>query len=218
MIVLDTHPIVLIKQDRSVDCMLVAQRTTARLLHLPIAYHPFSLAQQSLPGTVRTMSSPAPSPPPKRLKADVVEADEVPVKALFVPVASSSKAPFESKRKEKKRKQRRPLPDPYSSQDVMFHDVRDYLGQEYVDELLARKDDSEWHSPAGLELQKILEVRVGSFTVSGMSTLILLESALMRRRIIELVRGGREEMGNHYAFCTPRRPHPLQSIQTRPSR
>lgn len=72
--------------------------------------------------------------------------------------------------KGKRKRNRRPLPDPYSPADVLYHDVVDFLGPEYVREVLARGDDSEWTAPAGLERFSIVELNVGAMTVSGKST------------------------------------------------
>lgn len=142
------------------------------------------------------MSSPTrlPSPPAKRFKSGssdpMVSVEEAPVKALFVPPqpqlesasASASEAgPSKStvkpqqksangnvkggKGKQKKRKLI--VPDPYSAGDVLWHDIQDFLGKEYVNKVLERKDKSEWDAPEDLEIQSIVELRVGAFTVSG---------------------------------------------------
>lgn len=67
-----------------------------------------------------------------------------------------------------KRKMRRVLPDEYSAGDVLFRDVCDFLGPEYVDGLIAKKSQAEWDAPEGLEQYSEVTVRVGTFTVSGM--------------------------------------------------
>lgn len=69
--------------------------------------------------------------------------------------------------KGKRKRNRRPLPDPYSPADVLYHDVVDFLGPEYVREVLERGDESEWEAPAGLERFSTVELRVGAMTVSG---------------------------------------------------
>lgn len=71
------------------------------------------------------------------------------------------------KGKMSKRKMRRVLPDDYSAGDVLFRDVRDFLGVQWVDEVLSKKDGSEWEAPAGLEPYTEVTIRVGAFTVSG---------------------------------------------------
>ncbi|WVQ98357.1 hypothetical protein IAU59_005480 [Kwoniella sp. CBS 9459] len=132
-----------------------------------------------------------PSPPAKRLKSDAVQTNgfthitEAPVNSLFAPsaststsndvasTASTSKAgapqPKQQQQKKKARKQRRPLPDPYSAGDVMFHDVRDYLGTDYVQGLVDGKTGAEWEAPEELKLYEIVELKVDAFTVSGES-------------------------------------------------
>ncbi|WVQ80097.1 hypothetical protein IAT38_002198 [Cryptococcus sp. DSM 104549] len=132
---------------------------------------------------------PAVSTPPAvaHLAPQEVSVSDAPVKALFTePTASASTStstvpngkpkkegqpkvqnpPGESKRR---KKGRRPLPERFSAADVMFRDVRDFLGPEYVDEVLARRDNSEWEAPEGLGPFEIVEVTAGAFTVSGES-------------------------------------------------
>ncbi|WVF69482.1 hypothetical protein IAT40_004259 [Kwoniella sp. CBS 6097] len=141
----------------------------------------------------------SPSPPAKRLKTDAVHTNgfthitEAPVNALFAPSTSTSndvsgspsastskavpipqpKQPQQQQQQQQKskkaRKQRRPLPDPYSGGDIMFHDVRDYLGKEYVEELIAGKTGAEWEAPEELKLYEMVELKVDAFTVSGES-------------------------------------------------
>lgn len=134
------------------------------------------------------MSSPIPSPPHKRVKTDTVltgsmtEITEAPVNALFVPPPpastsaaavqagpSTNKNPQISGKGGKRRKQRRELPDPYSAGEVLWYDIQDFLGKSHVDRVLEKKDGDEWSQPEGLELQSIVELRVGAFTVSGKS-------------------------------------------------
>lgn len=86
--------------------------------------------------------------------------------------ANAKKQDPKGKGKMSKRKMRRTLPDEYSAGDVLFRDVRDFLGADYVDEVLARKDGTEWEAPEGLEAYTEVTLRVGAFTVSG--TLLLL--------------------------------------------
>lgn len=69
--------------------------------------------------------------------------------------------------KGKRKRNRRPLPDPYSPADVLWHDVVDFLGPEYVEQVLARGDDSEWDAPKGLERFSEVQLNVGAMTVSG---------------------------------------------------
>lgn len=79
--------------------------------------------------------------------------------------------------KGKRKRNRRPLPDPYSPADVLFHDVVDFLGPEYVKSVLERGDESEWSAPEGLERFSEVELRVGAMTVSG-------ESIISRRCLV----------------------------------
>jgi len=65
------------------------------------------------------------------------------------------------------RRTKRPLPEPYSTDDVLFRDVRDFLGTEYVDNMVDREGEEEWDVPEGLEKFAIVTLRVGGFTVSG---------------------------------------------------
>ena len=89
--------------------------------------------------------------------------------------ANAKKQDPKGKGKMSKRKMRRTLPDEYSAGDVLFRAVRYFLCAEYVDEVLARKDGSEWEAPEGLEAYSEVTLRVGAFTVSG--TLLLLVPA-----------------------------------------
>nr|XP_018265176.1 tRNA (uracil-5-)-methyltransferase [Kwoniella dejecticola CBS 10117]OBR87334.1 tRNA (uracil-5-)-methyltransferase [Kwoniella dejecticola CBS 10117] len=134
------------------------------------------------------------SPPHKKLKSSVsaelpdviptngfTEVTEAPIKAAFLPndsmgttetipkaSSSQSQAPVKPKGK-KNRKQKRTLPEKYSAQDVLFHDVRDFLGVEYVDGLIGKKEGSEWEAPEELKLFEEVTLTVGAFTVSGES-------------------------------------------------
>jgi tRNA (uracil-5-)-methyltransferase len=77
-------------------------------------------------------------------------------------------APSRTKAQIKKRRSaKQPEPEPYSTDDVLWHDVRDFLGKEWVDELLAKNEDREWDTPSGLRVQREHTLRVGAFTVSG---------------------------------------------------
>lgn len=49
----------------------------------------------------------------------------------------------------------------------MWHDVRDFLGRDYVDEVLGKKDGSEWEAPNELGSFAVVELSAGAFTVSG---------------------------------------------------
>jgi tRNA (uracil-5-)-methyltransferase len=114
------------------------------------------------------------SPPSKKARTEDFEmlpAEDAPVNNLFVPEATASTStpkPEIPKGKKKNRRIKRTLPELYSPADVTFRDVRDFLGPEYVDAVLARGDESEWIPPA-LELWSVVELQVGAFTVSGTS-------------------------------------------------
>lgn len=111
----------------------------------------------------------------------MIPVSDAPVNALFVPPAptsngegsSSKPAQAQKQGKKKNRKMKRYLPEPYSSADVTYRDVRDFLGAEYVDDILTRRDESEWAAPVGLELWSVVELTAGAFTVSGKLTLFL---------------------------------------------
>ncbi|WVW78094.1 hypothetical protein I302_100045 [Kwoniella bestiolae CBS 10118] len=151
-----------------------------------------------------TTTPPSPStssPPAKRLKSsgsipDVIKTNEftaineAPIKSEFLPdtnghtviipkeaSASGSSSKPQQTQKKKNRKIKRTLPEKYSSADVTFHDVRDFIGADLVDEVIGRKDGSEWEVPEGLELFKEVELDVGAFTVSGESISLLPNSS-----------------------------------------
>jgi tRNA (uracil-5-)-methyltransferase len=74
----------------------------------------------------------------------------------------------------RKQRSRHPLPEPYSAEDVLFQDVRGFLGEEYVDQMLAREGEEEWEIPEGLKGRHAeVELRVGAFTVTGQSESLL---------------------------------------------
>lgn len=124
------------------------------------------------------MSTSRPSSPvhKKPRTENMIPVNDAPVNAMFVePDAESSTAvkqvqapqTVKGQGKKKNRRMKRYPPEPYSPADVTYHDVRDFLGGEYVDSVLAKKDESEWTAPADLELWSIHELTVGAFTVSG---------------------------------------------------
>jgi len=113
------------------------------------------------------------SPPSKKARtedSEMLPAEDAPVNNLFVEATASTSTstakPEVQKGKKKNRRIKRTLPELYSPADVTFRDVRDFLGAEYVDAVLARGDESEWNPPA-LELWSVVELKVGAFTVSG---------------------------------------------------
>lgn len=136
------------------------------------------------------MSTGSASPPHKKSRTDgMIPVNDAPVNALFVEPngngnGESSKSaaqqqqhqqsqqkPVPVQGKKKNRKVKRFLPEPYSPAEVTFRDVRDFLGAEYVDGVLAKEDESEWAPPEELELWNVIELTAGAFTVSGTSPL-----------------------------------------------
>ncbi|WRT64484.1 uncharacterized protein IL334_001416 [Kwoniella shivajii] len=112
------------------------------------------------------------------------EITEAPIKALFnpstsgtteiIPKASTSQqqqsqSTSKPPKAKKNRKQKRFLPEKYSPADVIYQDVRDFLGPANVDEILSKSDASEWEAPGELKLYEQVELTVGAFTVSGES-------------------------------------------------
>jgi tRNA (uracil-5-)-methyltransferase len=154
------------------------------------------------------------SPPSKKARTEDFEmlpVEDAPVNNLFVPVASTSTSkPGVPKGKKKNRRIKRTLPELYSPADVTFRDVRDFLGAEYVDAVLARGDESEWQPPA-LELWSVVELKVGAFTVSGMSCILsFLEYKLMIGESLSLY----EEGDKKWAIMTPFA-HPGDTIKAK---
>lgn len=130
--------------------------------------------------TIRYIAKMSTSPPMKKSRTEdfeMIPAADAPVNNLFIGEASTSTPKVQEakevpKGKKKNRKVKRNLPELYSPADVTFRDVRDFLGPEYVDGVLAKGDESEW-SPPALELWTTVELKVGAFTVSGKSLLLL---------------------------------------------
>ncbi len=118
---------------------LLKRETTSRAMSV-LAEASSSL--QPTPSTSKRTKSPSPALAPL----------DAPVKALFVP-------------SKKKRKQKHSSPEPYSPADVLWHDVRDFLGHDDVEDRQRRGD--EWDSPESLVRGEEITIRVGSFTVSG---------------------------------------------------
>jgi hypothetical protein len=65
--------------------------------------------------------------------------------------------------KQKKRKQEHTLPEPYSSQDVLWRDIESVLGKEAVGKAI--EDGIEWDSP--FEFRQEVEIKVASLSCSG---------------------------------------------------
>jgi tRNA (uracil-5-)-methyltransferase len=114
-----------------------------------------------------SLPTPTGSPVPKKVRGDEPAPNgtaAVPV----VPAASAPKpAPKPQQGKAKRKRNKRYLPDPYSHGDILHRDIADFLGQEYVAEVVARGDEGEWTAPEGLELQTEYELRVGVLGRNG---------------------------------------------------
>lgn len=78
-------------------------------------------------------------------------------------VSGNDKAPKKVSRKQKRKKQKHALPEPYSGEDVLWRDVISVLGQDYVDEAI--KNESEWDSP--FEFREEVDLEVSSLGSSG---------------------------------------------------
>lgn len=141
--------------------------------HIPLLYRPRLLR-------ITMAASPSSTPPPKRLKSDIAstngDAPAASSSSSAVPNRASTSGPSTAQKatvkQPKKRKIRRHLPDPYSPGDVLFHDVRDLLGHEYVDQAI-KEGEAAWEYPAELETSdeegRIKVLRVSRFTVGGES-------------------------------------------------
>lgn len=158
----------------------------------PIPSIRLSILTPRAASTMSTSPTSSTSPVHKKARTEgMIPVDDAPVNALFVPsngesstrtststntniVTKDVPAPVKGQvqGKKKNRRMKRYLPEPYSPADVTYRDVRDFLGGEYVDQVLAKGDESEWASPAELELWSIHELTVGAFTVSGKSPLL----------------------------------------------
>ncbi|WVN87398.1 uncharacterized protein L203_102577 [Cryptococcus depauperatus CBS 7841] len=130
-----------------------------------------------------TFSSPSKSPPAKRLKMDkgfdtaklqvtVNDLSATDTQEKIKTTNSAVDSPKNGKlNKEKKSRKvrKKKLPEPFSPADVLWHDVYDFLGHEYVEKILAKEDGSEWQAPEELGSYAIIGLRVDAFTVSGES-------------------------------------------------
>ncbi|ODN85067.1 hypothetical protein L202_00895 [Cryptococcus amylolentus CBS 6039] len=138
-----------------------------------------------------TTLSPSRSPPPKRLKTqqtkELLDVTEAPVNALFVPPTEieidtaptptpakgkkpkHNRPPRPPKAQTKKERRRRPLPEAFSPADVLWHDIKDFLGEDYVQGVIGRGEHEEWDAPEELGPWEIVEVRAGGWTRGGES-------------------------------------------------
>ncbi len=115
-----------------------------------------------------SLPTPTGSPVPKKVRGD----EPAPNGTAAVPVApvtasAPKPAPKPQQGKAKRKRNKRYLPDPYSHGDILHRDIADFLGQEYVAEVVARGDEGEWTAPEGLELQTEYELRVGALGRNG---------------------------------------------------
>jgi len=129
-------------------------------------------------------TSPTRSPPPKRTKMDAAitpPADTAPeagpsskvAQAVMDAPINAMFAPARTKAEIKKRKRmKHPIPEPYSTGEVLWLDVRSFLGEEWVDGVIAKEDEGEWEVPQELRDGREFTLRVGAFTVSGRSSLV----------------------------------------------
>lgn len=107
--------------------------------------------------SVREHSLPADSPPPpKRAK---LELTDEPVGEA--PIDKPSGKP--TKNKSKKSRAKRQIIEPYSHEDVLWHDVKVVLGSEVVS--AATQQDKDWESP--LQFGTELELTVNGLTSTG---------------------------------------------------
>ncbi|CAE6532955.1 unnamed protein product [Rhizoctonia solani] len=108
--------------------------------------------------SVRELSSPVDSPPPpKRTKLEVTGASDV-GEALVESKHDGHKA-----KKPKKSRVKRQNIEPYSHEDVLWHDVKAVLGSEAVEAATAQ--DKDWESP--LPFGTELELTVSGLTSTG---------------------------------------------------
>ncbi|KAF8741344.1 hypothetical protein RHS02_03475, partial [Rhizoctonia solani] len=112
--------------------------------------------------SIRELSSPIGSPPStKRAKLDVTEEP--------ISVHHTAEAPVETQRDEHKSKKpkrsrvKRQDIEPYSHEDVLWHDVKAVLGSEAVE--TATSQDKDWESP--LPFGTELELTVSGLTSTG---------------------------------------------------
>ena len=69
--------------------------------------------------------------------------------------------------KRARKSKKHPLPESYSAEDVLWRDIKDFLGGEYVQKMLDQGDEAEWTPPEDVRKGQELTLRVKSFTVSG---------------------------------------------------
>lgn len=154
--------------------------TQYKRMRLARALAPLLTPRYNRPATItsihfRVMStapSPTGSPAPKKVRAEEPNgASTAPAVPIAVAATGAQPKPMQKPQqgKAKRKRNRRYLPDPYSHGDILFRDITDFLGQEYVDVVLAKGDEGEWAAPEDLELQQVVELRAGTLGVNGES-------------------------------------------------
>jgi len=85
---------------------------------------------------------------------------EAPVNAMFAP--QRTKAAIK-----KSQRMAHAAPERYSTNEVLWLDIRDFLGAEWVDQVLGHEDGRQWEAPESLKVGDEITLRVGAFTVAG---------------------------------------------------
>jgi len=85
---------------------------------------------------------------------------EAPVNAMFAPQRTKAMI-------KKSQRMAHASPERYSTNEVLWLDVRDFLGPAWVDEQLAFEDGRQWDAPESLKVGDEVTLRVGAFTVAG---------------------------------------------------
>lgn len=103
---------------------------------------------------------PAPVEKKIRLEENPMDESNVTTEDTSIPVVSG---PSKKVSKSAKRKQKRILPEPYSSEDVLWHDIVALLGNDTVDHAL--QQGTEWNSP--FDFREEVEVEVSTLSSNG---------------------------------------------------
>ncbi|CAE6438212.1 unnamed protein product [Rhizoctonia solani] len=104
--------------------------------------------------SVRELSSPIASPPPtKRAKLDVHVTEESTDVRHIVEAPTETQRDEHKAKKPKKSRVKRQNIEPYSHEDVLWHDVKTILGSEVVEAATAQNKDWESPLPFGTELE-----------------------------------------------------------------
>jgi hypothetical protein len=159
--------------------------------------------------TATTPADTAPEAGPSSKVAQAVM--DAPVNAMFAPARTKAEI-------KKRKRMKHPIPEPYSTGEVLWLDVRSFLGEEWVDGVIAKGDEGEWEVPQELRDGQELTLRVGAFTVSGGSSLgeDMVSRADVRRVVIAVSTfRQRQEVGDRRSVCTPWRPHQSQGAEAR---